>query len=39
MIKEIKGENLVKDAPKIINENFKELEERIIELEKKLKII
>ena len=39
MIKEIKSSDRVKDTPEIINNNFKELDERLKKVEEKLKQI
>jgi hypothetical protein len=38
MIKEIKGTDKVSDLPILLNANLKELDERLKEVEKKLKI-
>lgn len=38
MIKEIKGTDIINDSRILINENFKELDERLRKIEEKLKI-
>jgi len=38
VIKEIKGTDKISETPVILNNNFKELDERLKEVEKKLKI-